>query len=74
MTLSCSSVLTYMSIDLHVFPQILKDVIAVSEMTGWSGQASSLSKYRALGCHIHKLTDSQEVNRIRKLVLDSQRE
>lgn len=54
-------------LDLFYF-QLLSDIVAVSEATDWSSDASDIAKYRALGCHIkyvnqseHDSADLQEV-------------
>jgi len=39
--------------------QLIKDIVSVSESTNWMKVTSAQAKYKALGCHLRKLTDTE---------------
>jgi hypothetical protein len=42
------------------FQQLLSDIVAVSEATDWSPDTTVIAKYRAMGCHIKYVNQSDD--------------
>ena len=64
-------------ISLHFLflPQLIKDMVGVSESTNWSARSSAEAKYRALRCELQLLDPaSLEYADVRDHVLNSQDE